>query len=335
MSETKNRQFVLANRPVGEPSEDNFRLELSPMPCIRKGQILVKVEYISVDPYQRGRMSARKSYVRPYKINEVIWGSSVGVVIQSRSDIIKVGDHVEGQLGWQEYAAVSDTCVLKVDPKLAPLSNYLGILGMTGLTAYFGLLDIGKPKEGETVVVSGAAGAVGNVVGQIAKIIKSRAVGIAGDDVKCRYLLDELGFDAVINYKTAKNMRLELKRACPNGIDVYFDNVGGEISDAVISMINNDARIPICGQINQYNMLEIPRGPRIQGMLLTHTALMKGFLVFKYSERFDEGIRQLAEWLNEGKLKSSETIVEGFLNTPKAFLGLFKGENIGKQIVKV
>ena len=330
-----NRQFVLVNRPVGMPVKSDFKMVKTLMPSLRENQVLVEMHYISVDPYMQGRMVVRKSYVAPYRLGSVIKGGSVGKVIKSRSQIIKEGDYVEGQMGWQEYAAVNDNCVRKIDPNMASISSALGILGMTGLTAYFGLLDIGKPKEGETVVVSGAAGAVGYVVGQIAKIKKCRVVGIAGSDEKVRYLTEELGFDAAINYKRHSYIRPALKRACPDGVDVYFDNVGGDISDGVISLINDDARIAICGQISQYTMTEIPRGPRMTGMLLTHTALMKGFLVFKYADRYEEGYRQLAEWLKEGKLKSAETIIEGFQNIPKAFLGLFKGENIGKQIIKV
>lgn len=330
-----NRQFILVKRPVGMPVKSDFKMVKTLMPTLRENQVLVEMHYISVDPYMQGRMLARKSYAVPYRLNSVIKGGSVGKVIKSRSQIYNEGDFVEGMMGWQEYAAVNDNCIRKLKPDGAPLSSALGILGMTGLTAYFGMLDVCKPKEGETVVVSGAAGAVGYVAGQIAKIKKCRVVGIAGSDEKVKYLTEELGFDAAINYKKHSYLRPALKRACPNGIDVYFDNVGGDISDAVISLINDDARIAICGQISQYTMREIPRGPRLAGMLLTHTALMKGFLVFKYADRFEEGYRQLGEWLREGKLKPAETIIEGFENIPKAFLGLFKGENIGKQIIKV
>jgi NADPH-dependent curcumin reductase CurA len=236
---------------------------------------------------------------------------------------------------WSECSVADEKEVRKIDPEIAPVSTALGILGMTGLTAYFGLLDIGKPKQGETIVVSGAAGAVGMVVGQIGKIHGCRVVGIAGSDKKTQYLMDELGFDTAINYRTVPQLRKTLKEACPEGVDIYFDNVGGEISDAVISLINNHARIPLCGQISLYNEKHIPTGPRIEPRLLTCSALMQGFIVRNYEDRFDEGIRQLAEWLKEKKLKYAENIIDGLENTPKAFIGLFKGENLGKQIVKV
>jgi NADPH-dependent curcumin reductase CurA len=225
--------------------------------------------------------------------------------------------------------------VRKINPETAPVSTALGVLGMPGLTAYFGLLDIGQPKHGETIVVSGAAGAVGMIVGQIAKIYGCRVVGIAGSDKKTKYLIDELGFDAAINYRTVPYLRKALKEVCPNGVDVYFDNVGGDISDAVISLINKYARIPLCGQISLYNDTKIPMGPRLQPRLLTYSALMKGFIVHNYADRFGEGIRQLAEWLKDKKLKYAENVMEGLENAPKAFIGLFAGENLGKQIVKV
>lgn len=323
------------SRPDGEPELYNFRLSRTCIPELKEGEVLAEIHYISVDPYMRGRMSTRKSYSKPYELNQVITGGSVGRVIESKSTVYKVGDYVEGMMGWQEFCVSNEKDLRKVNPEHGPLSTALGLLGMTGLTAYFGLLDIGKPKEGETVVVSGAAGAVGTVVGQIAKIKKCRVIGIAGSDEKVRYLREELGYNGAFNYKRHKNLRKPLKELCPKGIDIYFDNTGGDISDAVLMLINDNARIAICGLIDQYNLHEIPRGPRMQGTLLTHTALMKGFLVFKYADRYEEGLKQLSEWYREGKIKSVENIVEGFENTPKAFLGLFRGENIGKQIVKI
>jgi hypothetical protein len=242
---------------------------------------------------------------------------------------------VVGNLGWQDYSIAGENEVRKINPDIASVSTALGVLGMTGLTAYFGLLDIGQPKQGETVVVSGAAGAVGTIVGQIAKIHGCRVVGIAGSDKKTKYLIDELGFDAAINYRTSPDLKGVLEKACPNGVDIYFDNVGGDISDAVLSLINNGARIPLCGQISLYNDNRVPIGPRLQPQLLTHSALMKGFLVRNYTARFDEGTRELAKWLREKKLKYTENIVEGLENSPKAFIGLFAGENLGKQLVKV
>jgi len=225
--------------------------------------------------------------------------------------------------------------VRKINPEIAPITTALGVLGMPGLTAYFGLLEIGQPQQNETVVVSGAAGAVGTIVGQIAKIHGCRVVGIAGSDKKTKYLIDELGFDNAINYRTIPNLKQALMGACPDGVDIYFDNVGGEISDAVLSLINNNARIPLCGQISLYNETQIPVGPRIQPQLLTHSALMKGFIVSNYTDRFEDGIRLLAHWIREKKLKYSEDIIHGLENTPKAFIGLFMGENLGKQLVKV
>jgi NADPH-dependent curcumin reductase CurA len=283
----------------------------------------------------RGRMNDRRSYVAPFQLNEVLTGGIVGEVVESQSNNFVEGNFVAGNLGWQDYSIADEREVRKINPEIAPVSTALGVLGMPGLTAYFGLLDIGKPRQGETVVVSGAAGAVGTLVGQIAKMHGCRVVGIAGSDKKTIYLVDELGFDTAINYKAVPNLRRALKEACPNGVDIYFDNVGGDISDAVISLINNNARIPLCGQISLYNEAQIPMGPRLQPRLLTFSALMKGFIVHNYADRFDEGIRQLADWLKEKKLKYAENVVEGLENAPKAFIGLFAGDNLGKQIVKV
>jgi hypothetical protein len=280
-------------------------------------------------------MNDRKSYVPPFQLNEVLNGGVVAEVIESKSNNFFNGDFVVGNLGWQDYSIAGEKEVRKINPEIAPVSTALGVLGMPGLTAYFGFLDIGKPKQDETVVVSGAAGAVGTVVGQIAKIHGCRVVGIAGSEKKTKYLIDELGFDFAINYRTASDLKKELNEVCPDGVDIYFDNVGGDISDAVLSLINNNARIVLCGQISLYNEKHIPMGPRIQPQLLTHSAMMKGFIVRNYADRFDEGLSQLAVWLKEKKLKYAENIVEGLENTPNAFIGLFAGENLGKQIVKV
>ncbi|QHS23204.1 NADP-dependent oxidoreductase [Virgibacillus sp. MSP4-1] len=333
----KNEQILLKSRPEGTPAEDNFEIKEAEVPELSEGQVLIHSLYISVDPYMRGRMSTAKSYIEPFKVDEVISGGVVGEVVESKSDKLKAGDKVTGMLGWQRYNAVSASQVRKVDEQLAPLSAYLGILGTTGLTAYFGLLDIGQPKEGETVVISGAAGAVGMAVGQIAKMKGTRVVGIAGSDKKTEYLEKELGFDATINYKTTENIYKAVKKACPNGVDVYFDNVGGPISDAVTSLLNDFARVPVCGAISSYNITSLSEdmGPRIQPKLIKTRALMKGFIVSDYAPRFKEAARDLGQWLSEGKLKYEETIVEGFENVPQAFIGLFKGENLGKQIVKV
>jgi NADPH-dependent curcumin reductase CurA len=340
MENRKNKQILLASRPAGMPTPDNFKLVDAEMPQPDEGEVLIRTLYLSVDPYMRGRMSDRKSYVAPFELNEVITGGVIGEVIESRAENFQTGDIVTGYLGWELYSAASvdqasPDSVRKIDPRIAPVTTALGVLGMPGLTAYFGLLDIGQPKSGETIVVSGAAGAVGTVVCQIAKIKGCRVVGIAGSDDKNDYLRDELGVDATINYKTAGDMREALKEACPNGVDVYFDNVGGEISDAVMMQINHGARIIICGQISIYNMEQLDVGPRIQPFLLVNSALMQGFIITDYEARFAEGIIQMGQWLAAGKLKYAEHVVEGFENTPQAFLGLFTGDNLGKQLVKV
>lgn len=334
MTTQQNRQIVLAKRPAGLPTSETFRFEDTAVPMPQEGQLLIKSLYVSVDPYMRGRMNDRKSYVPPYAIDEVITGGIVGQVEESRAAGFVAGDIVLGNLGWSLFNVADASRVKKVDPELAPISTALGVLGMPGLTAYFGLLDIGKPKEGETVVVSGAAGAVGMLVGQIARIKGAHAVGIAGSAEKVRYLVEELDFDAAVNYKDG-DLRQQLQQACPNGVDVYFDNVGGTVSDAVLSLINKGARIPLCGQIALYNLEQADIGPRIQSQLLINSALMQGFIVGNYAEQADVGISQLAQWLKAGKIKYTETVTDGFDNIPKAFLGLFSGENTGKQLVKI
>jgi NADPH-dependent curcumin reductase CurA len=280
-------------------------------------------------------MSDAKSYVAPFQVGEAIVSGLVARVIESKADNLKVGDYVMERLPWQEEIVVPAAGLQVVDEKIALLSYYLGILGMPGLTAYFGLLDIGKPQKGETVVVSGAGGAVGMVVGQIAKIKGCRVVGIAGDDAKNDYLMKELNFDAVINYKTVKNLGAALGLACPSGVDVYFDNVGGEISDAVCAQINKGARIIICGQISLYNATSQPSGPRVQPILLKRSALMQGFIVSDYVSRFSEGFKALVSWVVSGQLKYAQTTYNGFDKLPEAFLGLFEGKNLGKMIVEV
>ena len=335
MQQQVNRQILLIKRPIGVPDESCFKLVISEIPRPADGQVLLRTLFLSVDPYMRGRMNDRRSYVAPFQLNEVLTGGIVGEVVESKSSNFVEGNFVVGNFGWQDYSIADEKEVRKVNPEIAPVSTALGVLGMPGLTAYFGLLDIGKPKQGETVVVSGAAGAVGMIVGQIAKIYGCRVVGIAGSDKKTKYLVDELGFDTAVNYKAVPHLRKALKEACPNGVDIFFDNVGGDISDAAISLINNNARIPLCGQISLYNEVQIPMGPRLQPRLLTFSALMKGFIVHNYADRFDEGICQLSDWLKEKKLKYAEHIVEGLENAPKAFIGLFSGDNLGKQIVKV
>ncbi len=330
----ENKQILLVSRPAGAPALDNFKLVDTEVPKPAEGEVLVRTLYLSVDPYMRGRMTDRKSYVAPFALNEVIAGGGIGEVIESRSAAFQPGDIVTGMLPWQLYSVAQDKALHQVDPRLAPVTTALGVLGMPGLTAYFGFLDIGKPKAGETVVVSGAAGAVGTVVCQLAKIKGCRVVGIAGSEKKNRYLKDELGVDETVNYKT-EDWKQELRKACPQGVDVYFDNVGGEVSDFVMPLINHGSRIIICGQIALYNLEKPDTGPRVQPYLLVNSALMQGFIITDFATQFSAGVRQLAQWMNEGKLKYSENIIEGFENTPRAFLGLFAGENLGKQLVKI
>jgi NADPH:quinone reductase len=334
---TMNRQILLAARPVGFPKDSDFNLVESPVPTPGDGQILVRSIYLSVDPYMRGRMNDVKSYAPPVQIGQVMGGGAVGKVVRSNNPQFKEGDIVEGMtFGWQDYALSNGQGVRKIDPGLAPISTALGVLGMTGLTAYFGLLAITNPQPGETVVVSGAAGAVGSMVGQIAKIKGCRAIGIAGADDKISHLLDELGFDGAFNYKTVSNYHEKLRELCPNGIDIYFDNVGGAITDAVFRLINTRARISVCGQISQYNLEKPEMGPRIiLTMLLVRQAKAEGFLVSQFADRYPEGLRQMAQWLKEGKLKYKEDIDHGLENTPRAFIAMLKGRNVGKQLVKV
>jgi len=330
-----SRQIIFASRPKGMPGPDNFSFEEYELPQINDGELLLQSVYISVDPYMRGRMNEAKSYVPPFEIGKPLMGGVVAKVLESRSANFKAGDFVTGMLPWRERMIVPGKHVQKIDATIAPPSYYLGILGMPGLTAYFGLIHIGKPKAGETLVVSGAAGAVGVVVGQIGKIMGCRVVGIAGSDEKVALLKSKFGFDEGINYKTTTDLKGAIKAACPNGVDIYFDNVGGEISDAVIRNINFHARIPLCGQISLYNTTELPVGPRIQPWLLTRSVLMQGFIVGNFQSQFPEGISQLAAWVKEGKLTFVETIEHGFDKLPDALIGLFKGENIGKMVVEI
>lgn len=328
------KQIVLAARPKGMPVIENFEIKTIELHGIGDNEILLEAMFFSVDPYMRGRMNDAKSYAPPYEIGKPIKGGVVAKVLKSNDADFKENDMVTGNLPWQEHCIVTGDGLLKIDTSIAPATYYLGILGMPGLTAYFGLMDIGKPKAGETVVVSGAAGAVGMVVGQIAKLEGCRVVGIAGSDEKVKLLKDEFGFDEVINYKTAADMPKAIAAACPAGVDIYYDNVGGEISDAVIGNINFHARIALCGQISLYNTTEIPMGPRLQPMLLTRSVLMQGFIIGNYQSRFAEGSRYLAKAVQEGKIKYKETIMEGFDNLPVALMGLFEGHNIGKMIVQ-
>src|SRR5580704_15920872 len=328
-----NHRFTLAARPVGVPKRSDWNYAAEPIPDLADGGLLIKILYLSLDPAMRGWMNEGKSYVPAIKIGEVMRALALGRVVKSKNPAFAVGDHVYGVLGAQQFAFSAGKGLTKVDPKLAPLPVFLGTLGMPGITAYFGLLDVGKPKAGETVVVSAAAGAVGGVVGQIAKIKGCRAVGLAGGPEKCRYVVEELGFDAAIDYKH-EPVPEALRKHCPKGIDVYFDNVGGEILDAALALLTRGARVPLCGAISQYNSKAI-EGPKNYLSLLINRARMEGFIVFDYASRYQEAAVQMAGWLMAGKLKSREDIVPGLETFPDTLLKLFSGENKGKLVLKV
>jgi len=329
-----NHQFRLATRPVGMPKRSDWNYATEPVREPADGQFLVKILYLSLDPAMRGWLNEGKSYVPPVGIGDVMRAGAAGRVIASKNPKFAVGDFVTGGFGVQEYAVSDGASVIKVDAKAFALPVYLGTLGMPGMTAYFGLLEIGQPKAGETVVVSAAAGAVGSVVGQIAKIKGCRTVGLAGGPAKCQYVVRDLGFDACIDYKHEKVYEA-LRRECPKGIDVYFDNVGGEILDVALAQLNRGARIPLCGAISQYNNREGMQGPKNYLSLLVNRAMIKGFIVFDFAERYAEAAGQMTGWMAAGKLKSREDIVPGLETFPETLLKLFTGENFGKLILKV
>lgn len=334
-----NQQVRLAARPVGMPKQSDWKFTSEPVRDLADGEILVKTLYLSLDPAMRGWMNEGKSYIRPVAIDEVMRAGGIGKVVASRSPKFAVGDHVSGSLGVQEYWAGSaddkSAALYKVDPKAAPLPKYLNVLGMPGMTAYFGLLEVGQPKAGETVVVSGAAGAVGQTVGQVAKHKGCRVVGIAGGKDKCDFVVNELGFDACIDYKN-ESVREGLKKHCPKGIDVYFDNVGGDILDEVLTRLAMKARIVICGAISQYNNTAPVKGPANYLSLLVNRARMEGIVVFDYADRYHLGIAEMAKWMKEGSFRTREDIVEGGLEKfPEALLMLFEGKNFGKLILQV
>jgi NADPH-dependent curcumin reductase CurA len=330
-----NAQWRLAARPVGLPKPSDWEYVEEPAPDPGEGQLGVKLEYLSLDPAMRGWMNAGRSYAPPVGIGEVMRAGGLGRVVESRHPDYAVDDLVSGMFGVQRYAVVDGRGVRRADTSLAPAPVHLGALGMTGLTAYFGLLEIGRPEPGQTVVVSGAAGAVGSVAGQIARIKGCRTVGIAGGPDKCDWLVGELGFDAAIDYK-AGDLRAELRRHAPDGVDVYFDNVGGDTLDEVLRRLARGARVVICGAISQYNAEQAPRGPANYMQLLVERASMTGFLVFDFAPRYDEAIAQLADWLHTGQLRSREDVVRGSLEQfPDVFLRLFHGENTGKLILEL
>lgn len=333
MSTTKT--INLKSRPKGNPELNDFEFTTSENSGLQEGHVLLSTKYVSVDPYLRGRMSDAPSYVPPFEVGKPMVSGIVAEVLESKDSKFKKGDFVFGMLSWKETQVAKAKELTKVDPNQAPLSAYLGILGMTGLTAYFGLTEIGKPKKGETLLVSGAAGAVGSVVGQIGKILGLRVVGIAGTDEKIETIKSKFGFDAGINYNTTENMSDAIAKACPDGVDVYFDNVGGEISEAVLFNINKFSRTVNCGAISVYNETELPTSISVQPFLVKKSSSMQGFVVIDFADKHAEGMKQLATWLKEGKLTYNETIVEGFDNIPQAFLDLFEGKNTGKMVVKI
>ncbi|WP_423999526.1 NADP-dependent oxidoreductase [Haloarcula salina] len=334
MSQT-HRVYRLVKRPKGTPDRDTFDLSEEPVPEPGPGEALVKTLYLSVDPYMRGRMSAAESYAEPWDVGDPLRGAVVGEVVESNGAGFDAGDVVTGDLQWADYATAPGPALTHVDPDRGPISTALGVLGMPGLTAYFGTTEVARPSAGETFVVTGAAGAVGSVAGQIAKLRGARVVGFAGSDEKVAFLEDDLGFDAGINYATTDDYRAALDEAAPNGVDAYFDNVGGEITDAVFTRLNTDARVAVCGQISQYNAEEMPVGPRKLAQVIQTRATVEGFLVSDFEPRFEQAATRLGQWVASGEITYRETVTEGLENAPDAFLGLFEGENIGKQLVKV
>ena len=330
---TQNKAWTLAGFPAGPVTEQNFKLVESPVPAPREGEVLVKNLWLSLDPYMRGRISQQKSYVKGVEIGEVMVGQTAGEVIESKHAGFKPGDKVLAQLGWQLYGCAKGEDVAKVDANRAPLSCYLGVLGMPGMTAYFGLNEIGQPKKGETVVISAASGAVGSVVGQLARIAGCRAVGIAGGAQKCGYVVKELGFDACIDYK-AGNLHRDLKEACPKGADVYFENVGGETLDTMLRLMNPFSRIVVCGLISDYNATE-PYGVKMFRSILVNRIKVQGMIVFDWRDRYGEALKALAGHLAAGRLKYRDSVLAGIENAPQGLIGLLKGQNFGKQLVKL
>ena len=328
-----NRQWILESRPTGEPTMDDFELQESEIPDPDHGEVLIESRYLSVDPYMRGRMRDAESYADPWAVGDVMQAGVVGDVVESNHPDFEEGDVATGNLRWAEYAVADGDALQPVDPDLAPISTALGVLGMPGRTAYFGTLEVAEPEPGDTVLVSGAAGAVGSAVGQISKLAGARVVGIAGADEKVDWLTEELGFDAGINYNETDNLHAAVGAACPDGVDAYFDNLGGEITDAAFAQLNVRARVAVCGQISLYNATERPVGPRKLAKLIETRARVEGLLVRDWAGRFGEATEQLAEWVQTDDVQYRETVTEGFENMPEAFLGLFDGVNIGKQLV--
>ena len=329
----QNRRILLKSRPVGMPTAANFGAVDVPLQPVADGEVLRRAIYLSLDPYMRGRMRDAPSYAAPVNVGDVMCGHTVSEVVESRNPAFRAGDIVAGYDGWQQYAASNGKELRKLDPRAAPVSTAIGVLGMPGLTAFVGLIDIGQPKTGETVVVSAASGAVGSVVGQLAKVRGCRAVGIAGSAQKCRYVVEELGLDACVNYKT-EDLVSALKAACPNRIDIYFENVGGAVFAAVLRLLNRGARIPLCGMISEYNATDDRGGPSLRS-LLVNRAMIKGFIVSDHADRMAAFIQEVAPLVREGRIKYREDIIEGLDAAPEALIGLFEGRNFGKMMVRV
>ena len=333
-----NKRVLFAKRPLGEPDDDCFKIDEVEIPALGPNEILIKTCWLSLDPYMRGRMNDMKSYTEPMQIGDVMTGESTGIVEQSNSDKWQVGDRVAAHMGWQTYivAKGDDARLMKVDLDNGSLSAHLGVVGMPGRTAYFGLTEVGKPKAGETLVVAAASGAVGSAVGQIAKILGLRAIGIAGGSEKCRYVKEELQFDDCLDYKSG-NLDDKLSVACPDGIDLYFENVGGDVTKAVAPQLNQGARVPICGYISNYNDEDITKAETPFHILkqLEYVPEHRFFVVYEWQDRYDEATRQLGEWIKEGHLKYRESVGEGLENAPELFRGLLRGKNFGKQLVKI
>jgi NADPH-dependent curcumin reductase CurA len=338
MTAEKNRQILLASRPRGEPGPDNFKLVETPVPAVGPGQMLLHAIYLSLDPYMRGRMDAGASYAQPVDVGAVMQGSAVCAVLESNLPGYKAGDLVVAGTGWQEYALSDGKGVERVDPTLGPISYALGVLGMPGLTAYAGLLNIGKPQPGETLVVAAASGAVGSLVGQIAKIKECRVIGIAGGQQKCRFVKEELGLDDCLDHRQP-DLAKRLQAACPGGIDIYFENVGGAVFEAMLPLLNKFARIPVCGLIAHYNATELPAGPdcvpRLMRQILVKRLTFRGFLYFDYASQFRDFVTDMSAWLRAGRVKYREDLTEGLENSPRELIGLLKGENFGKKIIRV
>lgn len=334
----KNQRVVLASRPHGEPSAANFGIEEAEVPEPKEGEVLLRVLFLSLDPYMRGRMSAAKSYAKPVEVGDVMEGGTVAEVVKSSNGAFKTGDIVLSYSGWQQYAISDGTGLRKLDPSLANISTALGVLGMPGLTAYAGLLTIGQPKEGETVCVAAATGPVGSAVGQIAKVKGARAVGIAGGADKCKALIAEFGFDAAVDHRSP-TFAEDLARACPKGIDVYFENVGGDVWKAVLPLLNDFARVPVCGLIAHYNASELPGGPdrtpELMMKVLTKRLTVRGFIVTDFADQGMAFMMDMLKWIKEGRMKYREDIVDGLESAPEAFVGLLRGKNFGKLLVRV